>query len=324
MKAVITGIQGFVGGHLAQHLLAEGDQVLGCSRRARWSKDAPSDVAGAVPLIAWDIADRQGFSLELEQRMAEFEPDCLYHLAALSVPEDCGRDDPTAAAWATNVAGTEAVLELAASLPRPPRVLFVSSSHVYAPVPWERPLVTEASSLEPRSAYGRTKLAGEQLALEQGREADLEVVVARAFQHTGPRQDGRMMLPSWARQFVQDDQQAVEIYTREAGIDLTDVRDVVRAYRMLIARGAPNSLYNVGSGINRSSGEVLDVLCEIVDPRRAVLELWPGRRQDPIADTTRLTDATGWQPEIPLEVTVRDTLEDWCERLARRPRGMIH
>lgn len=322
MKAVITGIQGFAGGHLAQHLLASGDEVLGCSRRAGWSDEAPADLVDAVPLVAWDLAEHQELPSAVVERIEAFAPDCIYHLAALSVPEDCGRDHPTPAAWATNVAGTEALLELASRLRHRPRILFVSSSHVYASPPAGRPVVAEDAPLAPRSAYGQTKLAGEELVLQRAADSAIDAIVARAFQHTGPRQDGRMMLPSWARQFLQDDRQPIEVYTRDAGIDLTDVRDVVRAYRGLIERGASGEVYNVGSGINRTSGEVLDRLAEQADPGRGVVELWPGHRQDPIADISRLQQTTGWRPEFPLDVTVRDTLEDWRQRLSRRPGGL--
>ncbi|NQU23334.1 MAG: NAD-dependent epimerase/dehydratase family protein, partial [Candidatus Nealsonbacteria bacterium] len=210
--------------------------------------------------------------------------------------------------------GTRRVMELAAELPSRPRVLFVSSSHVYAPVTTETPVVDESAPLQPQRGYGRSKLAAEAEVRRAVEELGCDAVVTRSFQHTGPRQNPRMMLPQWARQFALAGSEPVEVHTRDAMIDLTDVRDVVRAYRLLIERGTRGEVYNVGSGVAVRSGDVLDVLRNLADPQRPIVELHPGRKQDPIANIDRLVQSTGWQPIVPIETTVADTLAWWRSR----------
>ncbi|HEX4150460.1 MAG TPA: NAD-dependent epimerase/dehydratase family protein, partial [Pirellulales bacterium] len=130
MNAVITGVTGFAGSFLAEHLLAEEDRVLGCSRRGVWASFVPAHVRDAVPLASWDFGQPLG-STQVEQEILAFQPDCIYHLAGLSVPRDCGQQLPNMLAAAVNIGGTAAVLDLAARLPRKPRVLLVSSALVY-------------------------------------------------------------------------------------------------------------------------------------------------------------------------------------------------
>ncbi len=311
MKALITGITGFVGGHLAEYLLAEGDEVLGCSRSGVWAAPIAPGAQQKISLLGWDLSRPDGMRADTERRIAEFGPDCVYHLAALSVPEDCGQTCPTPQARASNVESTSRILELAARLRPRPRVLFVSTSHIYAPVTLERPTVAEDSPLAPTQGYGMTKLEAEWTVAHAVASAGIDAVVARAFQHCGPRQSPRMMLSQWARQFARGAKTPVEVYNCDTYIDLTDVRDVVRAYRLLIERGERGAIYNVGSGVRRRTGDILQQLRDMADPGRPIVELRPGIKQDPIADISRLAGQTGWQPRIPLEQTIRDTLAYW-------------
>ena len=318
-RVLITGISGFVGGFLAEHLLEAGDAVLGCSPRGAWEENSPEWLRDRVELVDWDLARPDGLPDEVRRRIERFGPEAVYHLAALSVPEDCGPDQPTPEATAINVDGTRRVLETAISLVSGPRVLFVSSSYVYAPVDPRSPQIDENAPLRPRQGYGRTKLAAER---EVGRavwQSGCDAVIARSFQHTGPRQSSRMMLPQWAEQFARGGTEPVKVRTCDAYIDLTDVRDVVRAYRLLLQRGRRGEVYNVGSGISRRTGDILDLLRSMADPDRPVVETRPGFKQDPIADVTRLIRATGWRPAIPLEQTVADTLAWWRRQVG--PRG---
>ena len=316
-RALITGISGFAGGFLAEHLLQAGDTVAGCSPDGTWLPGTPEVLRDRAEIIPWDLTSPGGPSEENRRRIREYGPEVIYHLAALSVPEVCGHRQPTPQATAVNVDGTRRVLQLAVSLPSPPRVLFVSSSKVYAPVTRQSPRVDESFPLDPRNGYGLTKLRAEREVARAIREHGCDAIVVRAFQHAGPRQDPRMMLSQWARQFARGGPGPVEIFTRDALIDLTDVRDVVRAYRLLVRHGRRGQTYNVGSGTSRRSGDVLDRLRQLADPAREILETQPGFKQDPIADTVRLVRATGWQPVIPLERTISDTLAWWTRQTSQ-------
>jgi GDP-4-dehydro-6-deoxy-D-mannose reductase len=313
MKALMTGVTGFAGRYLAEHLLASGDEVLGCSASGILPVDTADDVRRRVPILVWDIGNPRGLTDATRRKIEAFAPQAVYHLSALSIPEDCGDEEPTQRAWAVNVEGTSHVLDLADNLGTKPRVLFTSTSHVYAPVMSADARLDEFAPLGPWRAYGRTKLAAEERVHEACQTRGLSVIISRSFQHTGAHQGPRMMLPQWARQFAQSAAGPVKVYNRDTYIDLTDVRDVVRAYRLLMLHGQAGETYNVGSGISRRTGDILEILVRAAGARE-IIELRPGRRQDPIADISRLNAQTGWQPEITIEQTVRDTLDFWRGR----------
>ncbi len=315
MNAFITGITGFVGTHLAEHLLGCGDAVLGCSRHGRWRADAPTSLY-ALPVLSWDVA--LPGSETLKNALAAFAPHCIYHLAALSIPRECGASEPTPQAWQANVEGTRRVLELAAALPNRPRVVFASSCHVYAPMSPGQAMVQEDARLGPAGGYGKTKLAAEAEVRRAVDECQTDGVIVRAFQQAGPRQDARLMLSEWCRQMVGTDHQSMRVLSLDSFFDLSDVRDVVRAYRLLAAQGRRGAIYNVGSGVCHRSGDLLERLQAIADSVRPVVELTPGITQQPIADTQRIRTETGWRPTIALDQTLADTLDFWRRQTPER------
>lgn len=319
MNSLLTGATGFAGSHLAEHLLAQGDRVLGVSRQGVWPAAMPDALRAAVPLVAWDVADERGPPEEARRTIEGFAPAVVYHLAAESVPAHCDASDGNPSAeWDAeriNVGGTLRAIELCLTLPSRPRLVFAGSSHVYARQAAEAPPVSEDAPLEPWRAYGRTKLAAEEAIRAACRERGLDAVIARAFQHAGPRQRPEMMLAEWARQLARSES-PLRVRNLTTRLDLTDVRDVVRAYRLLAERGQTGEAYNVGSGVAVTSGQVLELLKSAAAAAPPVEERDPGERFDPIADATRLTTLTGWRPEIPLPQTVADTLADWRRRAA--------
>lgn len=309
MKALITGITGFVGGHLSQHLLAAGDELLGASQNGAW----PGDFRLPVPLVACDLAD--DLDPAFIAAVDAFAPDVIFHLAALSIPTDCGTEgEPNSTAWNMNVAGVGRVVSLAAALRRRPRVLFTSSSHVYGAVPVDRPVVDESRPCAPRSAYGRTKLAAEDSCRRAVSEEGADIVIVRSFTQAGERQDPRLMLAEWSAALAGDARE-LTIGNADVTLDLVDVRDAVRALRLLALHGESGSAYNVGSGLLRTTGEVLRLLQRTVGDSRPVRARNHERRSDPVADIGRLQAATGWQPEIPLEQTVADVWSYWRDRI---------
>jgi GDP-4-dehydro-6-deoxy-D-mannose reductase len=313
VKSLVTGIAGFAGSHLAEHLLACGHELLGIVRGSSSAQQLPMSLHG-IPLLTWDLADPRGPSAETVSAIRCFAPTCIFHLAAQSLPGDCGQGEPTAECLAVNVQGTERVVDLACGLPRPPRVLFVSTSRVYAPVDDSSPRVDENYPVGPVRGYGHSKLLAEQILADAARHRQLDVVIVRAFQHTGTRQDRRLMLPEWARQLAAGHCETLTVRHLDAYIDCSDVRDVVRAYALLADAGARGATYNVGSGIARRSGDVLEQLCQLAGSRPRFDEQSPGRVQDPIANIDRLVAATGWRAETSWEQTLRDTLDDWRQR----------
>ncbi len=283
----------------------------------KWEPFSEAALAGRVELVPWDLGNGAGLGEQGRRQILDFQPDRIYHLAGLSVPADSGQREPTARALAINVGGTRRVLELAAAIAPPPRVLVVSSSKVYRHDATVSRTFDERAPVGPVTAYGKTKLATEEEARRAARQG-VNVVIARAFQHTGPRQNLPMMLPEWARQVAAGGDAPIEVQSCSASIDLSDVRDVVRAYRLLLDSGMPGEAYNIGSGTPRLTGDVLRLLLEAAGMSgRAVRERNPGKKFDPIADTTRLMGLTGWHPEIELKETVADTLAWWCEAVQK-------
>jgi GDP-4-dehydro-6-deoxy-D-mannose reductase len=308
LRAFITGITGFAGTHLAEHLVASGDKVAGCSRSGHWQPDRLPDTPESVELLTWDIAGDVPESLR--RRLASLQPDWIFHLAAVSIPRECGLRDPTGRAWNINVHGTRRVLDLAASLPGPPRVILVSSSHVYAPVAPESLVVHEGARCDPAGAYGRTKLAAEGEMLRAKAVNGIDGIVARTFLHAGPRQDPRLMLSHWCRQMVDDHLDTVSVLNLDSRFDMSDVRDIARAYRLLALRGKAET-YNVGSGVCRHSGEIYKLLRSVAGCEKALVETAPGVRYQPVADIRRLEQDTDWRPEVDLKTTLRDSLAYW-------------
>jgi GDP-4-dehydro-6-deoxy-D-mannose reductase len=279
----VTGSKGFVGGHLLE--------LLG---------------ARAIAIDA-DVTDPEAVASEV----AGTRPDALIHLAAAS-SVSASWADPTEP-WRVNALGTVNLLEAVRTHAPEARVLVVSTGEVYGQA--EELPTTESAPYRPRSPYAASKAAAE-LAAEQFGRAGLDVVVARAFQHEGPGRDERFAVGSWAAQIGRAEEAGrgtVLVGDLTAERDITDVRDVTRAYASLLERSVPAGVYNVASGTTVAMREVLDVLVSLA---RCPIEVEqdPSRlRASEIAvvcgDASKLRQATSWAPTIPLEQTLSDTLD---------------
>jgi GDP-4-dehydro-6-deoxy-D-mannose reductase len=321
MRVLVTGVAGFAGSYLAEHLLDRGDTVLGCTLDGGWRREnagrhemdlAVLDrLADAIPLFSWDVS--RPASKGVVRAVQDFKPTHLCHLAALSALVDCGDAEPTDMAWAVNVEGTRHVAELAAALETKPRMLFASSAQVYAPPEnLDRPARTEQSLVMPRSAYGKTKRAAELAIAEVAEKRELNIVIARSFNHTGPRQSARFLLPEWTEQLVRGDD-PIRIRCENTVLDLCDVRDVVRAYRLLLQNGVSGRIYNVGGGKALWGGDILEMLFRLSSRTVGVQQTQPSDRprHNPIADISLIAADIAWRPQIPFETTVADTLAFW-------------
>jgi GDP-4-dehydro-6-deoxy-D-mannose reductase len=280
---LVTGAGGFVGGYLTSE--------LGHT---------------AVPSQA-DVTD----SVAIAQEIAKVTPSAVVHLAAFS--SVAGSWENPVEVWRVNTLGTVALLEAVRAERPAARVLVVSTGEVYGrsevlPTPEDEPR-------RPLSPYAASKAAAE-LACERAARADgLDIVVARAFPHVGPGQDERFAVASWAAQIASLEARGggtLAVGDLSVERDLTDVRDVVRAYRFLLEPSVGAGTYNVASGRTVRLAEVIQTLvglarCPVtveVDEKR----LRQGDIQVLSGDAGRLMEATGWSPTIPLEQTLADTL----------------
>ena len=280
-RVLVTGPNGFVGGHLR------------------------TELGEAFVPFEGDVLDAAG----LAAAVRDVRPSAVVHLAAQSSVADSWVD--VAEVWRVNVLGTVNVAEAIRAEAPDARLLFVSSGEVYgrpAQVP-----TPEDAPVAPVSPYGASKAAAE-LACRQA--SSLDVVVARSFPHIGPRQDERFAVASWAGQLARlDTESGGELRVGDLDVerDLTDVRDVCRAYRLLLDPEVPAGTYNVASGTPVPLRRVLDLLVEAagvqVNVVRDEARLRPADIRTVAGDSSRLRAATGWRPEIPLDQTLRDVLD---------------
>ena len=314
MRVLVTGASGFAGGYLARACAEAGDEVIGLSRTGA----LPSGVAGRG--VEVDLLNR----LAVRTTVADAQPDVVYHLAALS---SVGRswEDP-AETVESNVATAVNLLEaLRHEAPRA-RVLWASTCEVYGP-PTSLP-VDEGAPVAPANPYAVSKTTGDLLASVYADAHGLDLIRARPFNHAGPGQRPIFIMSSLAQQAATArlaGASSLRVVTGNPDTrrDFTDVRDVVRAYRLLVERGAPG-VYNVCSGRSVSAGEQVALIAELIAPISVEHVVDPSRvRAHEVMELRgshdRLAAATGWEPEIPIRQTMADTIDWWERELATEP-----
>jgi GDP-4-dehydro-6-deoxy-D-mannose reductase len=297
VRAFVTGASGFVGHWLVAHLRQRGDEV-------------------ATPEV--EITDAE----QVRAALGEARPDAVYHLAAVAnVGESWASPQHT---FAVNATGTLNVLEGARALPALPTVLLVCSAEVYGRVaPTELPL-TEEAPLRPLSPYAASKVAAEFLGVQAHLGYGVPVIRARAFNHIGPGQAPTFVVSSLARQVAEVELRgggAIDAGNLGTKRDFTDVRDVVRAYRLLVERGVPGEAYNVCSGESVAVADIarrlmvlagVDIEVRVDQERVRAVEV-----PELLGDPAKVVAATGWGREHALDQTLRDVLDGWRAELAR-------
>jgi GDP-4-dehydro-6-deoxy-D-mannose reductase len=290
MRVFITGGHGFVGRWLREHLAKEGDDVI-----------APLEL---------EITDEDDVASALKAA----QPDAIYHLAALThVGQSWQQPDET---FRVNAVGTLRTLEAVRRVSPSARVLVVGSAEVYGHVTPDQLPVGETAPVRPVSPYAASKAAAEIVALQAHLGHGLDVVQVRSFNHVGPGQSPDFVVSALARRVAEaaaSGSRSIRVGNLEPRRDFTDVRDVVRAYRLLVEKGTAGEIYNVCSGHDVSVGELANRLARLAGVE---LELVPDpelvRPVDvPVlrGDPAKLVAATGWRPQLSLDQTLQDILE---------------
>lgn len=314
MRALITGIEGFCGTYLAKLLSEKGVQVFGIDRPREGGQTSRLEVSGEIG--RGDIRDEE-FVFEWVDRS---RPDRIYHLAGVTTEPSTWEAIQTL--YSTNINGTLNLLE-AAKRSLEVVVLIPSSSAIYAPpTPEELPL-KEVAPLLPRNHYGLTKLAQEVLGQVYFRKYRLRVVTVRSFNVIGPGQSTAFVSSNLARQIVEAElglaPACIAVGNLDPQRDYVDVRDVVRAFWLAGEKGQPGEVYNICSGRGHTVRQILDGLlrCSALEPDTVRIEQQAERIRttDEVmfhyGDCSRLKEATGWRPEVPLEQTLADLMDYW-------------
>ena len=259
MRAIVTGVSGFVGGHLVEHLIAEGDSVVGLSASGRWPRDL-IHLENLVRIEAFDLIEQPEVALiELLRRK---QPEVIYHLAAQSNPQG-SMSDPRGT-WSLNLGGSLNLLEAVKALAQKPRVILVGSGVCYGNPDTRFIPVTEDCPLRPNSPYAASKAAVDLLGIQHYLAYGTETVMVRPFNHAGPRQSARYVLASLALHVAEVEKgyrEQVEVGNLDVVRDFIDVRDVVRAYRHLACDAQSGEIYNLGSGQGTKIANALKYLC---------------------------------------------------------------
>jgi GDP-4-dehydro-6-deoxy-D-mannose reductase len=318
LKALITGISGFVGSYLAEYLLDNTDWEVAGTVFGPYSNIV--DLCGQMELYPAELSRLDVVTFILEQA----RPDAIFHLAAQPLVS-ASRRDP----WGTletNIRMQLNILEGVARINPDCRVLVIGSSEEYGLISPEDLPISEDTPLRPLSAYAVSKVAQDLLGLQYHLTHNLHVVRVRPFNHIGPRQRIGFVAPDIASQIAAAElgqsPPILEVGNLAARRDFSDVRDVVRAYVLLITSGEPGQVYNVGSGESHAIQELLEALLALsripIDVRQDPERMRPSEVPEIVCDATRIRECTGWETTIPFAQSLQDILEYWREETGKR------
>lgn len=309
-KALIIGAAGFVGGYLTEELSSHGYAV--------YATKLPFEAVdgGTCAVYDADITDAR----RIAEVVTEVRPDAVFHLAAQSSVKRSW-EDPLLT-LNVNVIGALNVLTACKALyenGEKPKILLIGSAEEYGKVTPEQCPISEELNCVPKSPYALSKLTQNGLGRIYCEAFGMDIITVRAFNHTGPRQSPAFVLADFSKQVAEIESGSkparISVGNLEAMRDFTDVRDIVRAYRLLAERGRGGETYNVGRGeavmISALLNTVLgEAKCQI-EVLRDESKMRPSDVPLHVADIRKIKKDTGWQPSISLEKTARDTLEYW-------------
>ena len=312
MRALITGITGFVGSHLAEYLLTNDYEVYG-TIRWRSRHENIGKIENKIKIIETDIRD----SYSIKKAIEEVQPDAIFHLAAQSFVHTSFHAPQET--LTTNVIGTVNILEALRSSKLDPVIHIAGSSEEYGLVHPDETPIKETNPLRPLSPYAVSKVAQDLLGFQYFRSYGLKIIITRAFNHTGPRRGDVFVTSSFAKQIAEIEKSMKEPVIHVGNLssqrDFTDVRDVVRAYELAVKNCDYGEVYNICSGKSWIIKDVLDLLLNMskvrVEIKQDPARMRPSDVEILLGDSTKFHQKTGWKPEIPFEKTMEDLLDYW-------------
>ena len=315
-KALITGIAGFVGSHLAELLLSEGYEVYGICR-PRTKRDHIDHIANQLHLEDADLLD----SHSLYTTISRVKPEYIFHLAAQSfVPTSWVS---TSVTLEVNIVGSANLFEAVRQADIDPVVQIACSSEEYGLVNENEIPIHETNPLRPLSPYAVSKVAMDYLGYQYYQSYKVRIVRTRGFNHTGPRRGETFAESNFAKQIALIEkgkqQPIVWVGNLEARRDYTDVRDMVRAYKMAVEICEPGEVYNICVGKAPKIGDMLNLLLSYSTAKVAIKQdssrMRPSDVPVLVGDNSKFVEKTGWKPTVPFEKTMEDLLNYWRERV---------
>ncbi|MBN1487555.1 MAG: GDP-mannose 4,6-dehydratase [Anaerolineae bacterium] len=318
MHILITGATGFVGTHLRHYLLNKTDWTI---TGTAFPDRPPESCNPRESCVSLDAREKDS----VYTLLAETRPGAIIHLAAQSHVPTAYKDP-----WGTlenNIQGQLNLLEACLELDLKPRFIVIGSGEEYGRAGIDSFPLTENHLLQPENPYSVSKVTQDMLGYQYFISYDIPVIRMRPFNHVGPGQSPRFVLPAFASQVARIEAGEQEPVLRVGNLsparDFTDVRDVVRAYHMAIEKGEPGEVYNLASGTPCTIQSLVDKLLELSTVKIQV-EIDPDRYRPadvPViyGSAEKFQRATGWKPEIPFKQTVQDVLEEWRRKVKASP-----
>ncbi len=313
-KILITGASGFVGSHLIDHLSLDSDNNLFGTSFSKSVSNNLSKSQDRIKLLEVDLS-KEG---EVFKLIEEIKPDVIYHLAAFTSAAD-SFSSPRETVL-NNIACQINIFEaMRKSNLLESKTLVVSSAEVYGSVGKEELPINEKTTLNPTNPYAVSKLTQDFLGRQYFLSYGLKAIRVRPFNHVGPRQTPNFVVSAFAQKIAEIEKGKREpilpVGNLEAKRDFTDVRDVVKAYDLLMEKGELGEVYNIGSGVSYKISEILNRLLSLTKIKIEVKVdhslFRPIDDPDLVCDATKLKNLTGWKPEISLDKTLEDTLDYW-------------
>ncbi len=314
-KALITGISGFAGSHLAQYLLNSGGfEISGTYLEDKSLENLEG--ADKIRLQKLNLLDETS----TEKFVNQEKPDLLFHLAALTSPRNSFNNPKET--FVNNISAQINILEAIKKNRLETRILIVSSAEVYGLVSAENLPIDEQTPFNPTNPYAVSKLAQDFLGLEYFLSDQLKIVRVRPFNHVGPRQSSNFVVSAFAKRIAEIEKgkkKVMKVGNLKSRRDFTDVRDMVKAYVLAIEIGQAGEVYNIGSGKSFKISEILEMIINLSTVKIKTEEdpelMAPSDNPELLCDGSKFEKLTGWLPEIPIEKTLQDTLDYWRSKV---------